>query len=236
MAPGSYPRTMSSAAPGWYPVEGDDRLRWWDGQAWTENFQDQAGSSAAGTAVREAGSARAGTRSFPEDAIWSAVGKSVTGMGAGRYWLTPLHLFFDKGAQRGPSRQVPVADVTGVDVKQSMTQKARGVFTVSVHLNQGGRVEMVSMDDIPDGRMAQAIINATAHEARLAIQRQQDTPTHPSSGPVPAPAQAEVQPSTQAPAAPDPMELLRKVEELRDAGILSDDEFAEKKAAILSRL
>lgn len=227
---------MSSAAPGWYPVEGDDRLRWWDGQAWTLNFQDKVAPTEAGAAVREAASPLGGTRSFEEDAIWSAVGKSVPGMGAGRYWLTPHHIIVERGAGRGDAQQVPVAGVVDVDVKQSMTQKARGVFTVSVQVNHGGRVEVVSMDDIPDGRMVQAIINATAREARLAIQHQHNSHTHQSSVPVHAPAQGEVQPSTRAPAAPDPMELLRKLGELRDAGILSDEEFAEKKAAILSRL
>lgn len=31
---------MSNAAPGWYPVEGDDRRRYWDGQTWTEHYEE----------------------------------------------------------------------------------------------------------------------------------------------------------------------------------------------------
>lgn len=31
---------MSNAAPGWYPVEGDTRRRYWNGQAWTEHYEE----------------------------------------------------------------------------------------------------------------------------------------------------------------------------------------------------
>lgn len=43
-------------------------------------------------------------------------------------------------------------------------------------------------------------------------------------------------PAPVAPVAPDPMDQLRKLGELRDAGILSDAEFAAKKAEILERM
>lgn len=228
---------MSSATPGWYPVEGDDRLRWWDGQAWTERFQDKPAPSAAGTAVREAASQFTGTRPFPQDAVWSAIGKPVTGFGAGRYWVTAHHLFFEKGSLRTDSQQVPISGVVDVDVRQSMTQKARSVYTVLVHINRGNRTEIVSMDDVPNGRDAQRIINETAHAARLAIQRNENTMRyegqHPQFASAPAPAQAT---PAAASTAPDPMDQLRKLGELRDAGILTDEEFAAKKAEILSRL
>jgi len=47
------------------------------------------------------------------------------------------------------------------------------------------------------------------------------------------------QEAIHAPAAPgsdDPMEQLGKLGELRDAGVLSEDEFAEKKTALLARI
>jgi hypothetical protein len=34
---------------------------------------------------------------------------------------------------------------------------------------------------------------------------------------------------------PDPMELLRKLADLRDAGVLTDEEYATKQAQVLSR-
>ena len=259
---------MSSAAPGWYPVEGDDRLRWWDGQAWTLHFQDKPGpsASAVGTAVPDATSHLSVTGAFPDDAIWTATGKSVTGAGAGRYWLTARDMFFERGGQGTGAQQVPVAGVSDVDVKQTMTQKARGVFTVQVQVNRGSGVEVLTMDDIPEGRMAGAIIKATAQQARLAPQSQPDgtnglggvpaqataqpgqvTGQAPQAKPEPwmpaqmqaqaqQTAQQSAQQTAQQSAGPDPMELLRKLGELRDAGILTDEEFATKKAQVLSRL
>ncbi|MFJ7019496.1 SHOCT domain-containing protein [Streptomyces sp. NPDC101117] len=51
----------------------------------------------------------------------------------------------------------------------------------------------------------------------------------PEQAPAPAPA-----PAPQA--APTPVEQLRQLAELRDAGILSDEEFTTKKAEILARM
>jgi hypothetical protein len=51
------------------------------------------------------------------------------------------------------------------------------------------------------------------------------------------PAAAAAQPAAPAPAPEaDPVERLKKLEELRGAGILTDAEFAEKKAQILAQL
>ena len=43
-------------------------------------------------------------------------------------------------------------------------------------------------------------------------------------------------PAAPAPAAPDPVERLRKLDELRAAGVLTEAEFQEKKAEILAQL
>jgi hypothetical protein len=125
-----------TAAPGWYPVEGDHRLRWWDGSRWTEQFHAKTGE---GGAVKNLVDVRSNA---PAEAVCSAVGKPVTGIGAGRYWLTPHHLLFEKGALRTDSQQVPVSGVVDVDVRQSMTQKARGVFTVLVHIQRSRGVKL----------------------------------------------------------------------------------------------
>lgn len=42
--------------------------------------------------------------------------------------------------------------------------------------------------------------------------------------------------SAPAPSAGDPVALLARLGELRDAGVLSDEEFAAKKAELLSRM
>lgn len=167
------------------------------------------------------------------------MGKPVTGFGAGRYWMTPKFLFFERGTLRTDSQQVPISAVLDVDVRQSMTQKARGVFTVMVQIQRGANVENVSMDDIPHGREAQRIINNAAHQARLAIQQSANTQTVRHEGgfvPAGVPAAPATTTPTAQPAADDPMATLRKLGELRDAGVLTDDEFVAKKVEILSRI
>jgi hypothetical protein len=169
--------------------------------------------------------------------VWSATGQPITGIGAGRYKLTATMLFFEKGAFSTRAQQVPIAHVIDVDMRQSITQRARSVGNVLVHVQRSNGVELVVLEDIPDPRGAVSVINSTAHAARLV--EQQRTNTHhysgvpPTATPAPAPAPAAAPAAT---AATDPIEQLRRLGELRDAGILTEEEFATKKAEILSRL
>ena len=70
------------------------------------------------------------------DTIWSAqsqtLASAATGGKAvkGRYRLTHEMLYFERGTLRTDAQQVPIVHVLDVDVKQSMTQKARGVGDV----------------------------------------------------------------------------------------------------------
>ncbi|GAB3439054.1 hypothetical protein GCM10027517_12010 [Phycicoccus ginsengisoli] len=260
---------MSQAPAGWYPQE-DGRQRYWDGSAWTEHF-------APGQQIAEPGRVRAAVQgavrsavSTPvdddPDALWRAVGKPLTGLGAGRYKVTAHYLFFEKGLLSTDAQQVPISAVVDVDVRQSMSQKARGVGNVVVHVQRARGVEVVTMEDIPNFREGQRIINETAHAARLAIQRHANTHrtenTHlighvgqPTGAPFQMPVvPGQVVPSqsmdavsaapvgagelaaTPAPPAVDPIEQLRQLGQLRDAGILTSEEFDAKKSEILARM
>lgn len=247
---------MVNAAAGWYPVD-DGRLRYWDGEAWTDHFH--AGTTTAGSPIRQAGAAAVNrlidtSAVHDPEAVWQSTGRPLTGIGAGRYRLTHHYLFFEKGALRTDSQQVPISAVVDVDVRQSMSQKARGVFTVLVHIQRAQGIEIVTMDDIPDGREAQRLINDTAHQARLAIQQRTNTHRYENThlvghvGQLPG-IQATNLPAPNVPAAlppggpgqatetdSDPIEQLRRLGELRDAGIVTDEEFAAKKAEMLRRL
>ncbi len=62
-------------------------------------------------------------------------------------------------------------------------------------------------------------------------------PGSPDPTPVASPAAVEGAVAAQAPApGPDPVAQIKQLAELRDAGILTDDEFAAKKAEILARI
>lgn len=226
---------MSEAAPpGWYDA-GDGREGYWDGKQWREFREPE---SAAPSAIRDkandvAARVTAEDADFPAGTVWSAVGKPITGIGAGRYWIDEYHLFYEKGTLSTDSQQFPLHQVIDVDVKQTMTQKARGVFLVVVSIQGPAGIEIVHMQDIPDGRGAQQIINQAVHEARQRLLQAQNTRRYDSATSTSTTATGAGAANASA---ADPMEQLRQLGQLRDAGILTEDEFTTKKAEILSRL
>ncbi|WP_334483305.1 SHOCT domain-containing protein [Micromonospora sp. CPCC 205711] len=165
--------------------------------------------------------------------LWAATGQPLIGIGAGRYKLTSTMLHFERGVLSTNAQQVPIGDVLDVDLRQSITQKARGVGNVMVKVQRSNGIELVVLEDIPDPRKAVSIINETAHAARLALQERMNT-RHYSGLPAMAPPPPAA--PTAAPAPVDPIAQLRQLGELRDAGILTEEEFAAKKAEILARL
>jgi hypothetical protein len=182
------------------------------------------------------------------DVIWEAQSETLTGKASGgrivkgRYRLTREFLFFETGTLRTDAQQVPIAFVKDVDVKQSITQKARGVGNVIVHIEHlsgraetASRAEKVTMESIGDPKGAQRVINDTAREARHELQARSNTMNYNQNmspgGPM---GSAAAQPAATAP--PDPMAQLKQLGELREAGVLSDAEFDAKKSDILSRM
>lgn len=267
------------AAAGWYPVE-VGRARYWDGETWTDHFHDtgtelEVSSGAAAPArvsrIKGAASAAAGQltsneQHLPEGTLWSALGKTVGNVTTGRYRLDATYLYFSKGALRTDAQQVLVASVVDVDVRQSLTQRARGTYTVVARVQTNTVAPyLVSMTDVPDGPTAQRVIMQTAHEARLSLEQRAigiegqrhlatntlrnevrydgavpamlaPTPAAPPTAvaPAPTPPSPETAPATAAGA--DPIAQLKELAALRDAGILTEEEFTATKAEILSRM
>jgi len=90
------------------------------------------------------------------------------------------------------------------------------------------------MEDIPNFREGQRIINETAHAARLAIQKHRNTVRYEGVHPTLA---VTTSPTNEgASGAPDPIEQLKQLAQLRDAGVVTEEEFQAKKTEILSRL
>lgn len=215
---------------------------------------------------------------LPDGTLWSAIGKTLGKVTTGRYRLDPVYLYFSKGALRTEWQQVYVASIIDVDVRQSVTQKARAVYTVIVRQQNG---ITFTLDDIPDGPAAQRIITKAGVDARLALeqrsiridaQRHDVTNTVRQEIKVESSAAHTIQPQTVAgivvprdeatpsldtasadsePAAvgggngergsgtvdaPDYMAQLRELGKLHNDGILTDAEFADKKAEILGRI
>jgi hypothetical protein len=240
------------APPGWYDnPNGGGNLRYWSGKKWLSDVRNKTAAEASGqpTAMVALPMAPSSPLEAPHSTVapgdrnpgvlWEAVGKPLTGIGAGKYRLTSHYLFFEKGALRTDLQQVPVAALLDVDVRQSMSQKARGVGTVIVHIQRATRIELVTLEDIPNFREGQRAINETAHAARAKILAMQNTSTvnyqgtHPASAATP---QALPTPQPEVVAAVDYVAQLEKLGQLRDVGILTDEEFQAKKAEILRRI
>ena len=137
---------VGSTPAGWYDnPSGEGNLRYWDGEQWTEHFHDKVAESPRleptdaaprGPAPVAAAQAPADSGEWDPDVVWAAKGKPLSGIGAGRYKLTKFYLFFEKGTLRTNAQQVPVASLTDIDVRQSMSQKARGVGDIIVHVQR----------------------------------------------------------------------------------------------------
>ena len=161
--------------------------------------------------------------------IWEGAPQTLTALAtqgkvqSTRYRLTPLTLHIERGLMRTDSQQVPLAAVYDIDVKQSMTQKARGVGDVVVHVNTGAHAETITLEQVSDPKKLRDLINRAIADAKRHLAEQ-------------GRAQVTVSPSAAAaPAAPagDLVEQLTKLAALRDAGVLTPAEFETQKARLL---
>ena len=160
--------------------------------------------------------------------IWSAVGKPISRMGAGRYSLTADYLVIEKGMLSTDRQQIRAHEIFDVDGRQTMAQKARGIGTVTLHAKRSnGELESIELVDIPDFRQAVEIINSTAEEARIQLQRRANAKTLRHEG------QQQSANNTSSSPKDDLNDELMKLAELKSAGVLTEEEFAAAKRKLL---
>lgn len=202
--------------PGWYPApHANNEQRYWDGAQWLE-----AAPTPAATA--------------DPDALWSAIGKPITGIGGGRYKLTPEHLHYEKGTLSTKAQQIRTTDIYDVDAAQTLAQKARGLGTITLFAQRGdGEREKVLLEDIPGFREGVTAINSAAFSAREAARVRENTQhvnyagAAPVQGYAPAPAASAAQPAVDLNAE------LAKLAQLKSQGVLDDEEFTAAKRQLL---
>jgi hypothetical protein len=246
---------------GWYPNDGV--LRYWDGTGWTEHtapLPEDAGSSEAKTrdkkaekaAAREqaAAQAKAAREARKGDAlrpdIVAAMSKMSSKIGSKRevkrlpehLWddehvdlitsgtygpgngilvLTDRRLFFLKdGMMTKTSEDFPIEKISSI---QWTTGMMFGKITVFA---SGNKAEINNVMKVDGKAITDAVRSRLSGGPRF-------TPEHPSHA-IPTPA-----PSPTVPA-PDVYEQLKKLADLRDAGILTDEEFAAKKQILLDQI
>lgn len=221
---------------GWYPApHANNEQRYWDGTQWLDPVPQTPSTV---QTVASNLTARHDVSADP-DALWTAVGKPLTGIGAGRYKLTAEYLFFEKGTLSTKAQQIRTADIYDVDAAQTMAQKARGIGTITLFAARGadGAREKVMLEDIPNFRDGVTVINAAAFTAREALRVRENTQHVNYAGGLPVasfpatPAAATA--SAAAPASVDLNAELTKLAAFRAQGILDDEEFAAAKRKLL---
>jgi Short C-terminal domain/Bacterial PH domain len=179
-----------------------------------------------------------------------------------RYRVTEDAIQFEAGLVSTRAEVVPLWIVVDVDITQSVTQKARGVGDVRVRLEKGAErfgQERVVLESIKEPRNVRDLIAARANDLRtkfashahnLDIEKRSAgagsinvgapvittnvaaAPQAPvGTSPVPELAPPVATPTTSANQAL--LDQLRQLGELRDAGILSDEEFQTQKQRFL---
>lgn len=206
---------MTNTTPaGWYD-DGHDKLRFWDGAAWTEQVKDLPSTEPA----------------LEPGVLWAANGKPLKGFGGGRYKLTDEYLFFEVGTISTKAQQILTREIHDVDFSQSLTQKARSLGTITLHARRTGGDELVVLEDIPNFREGVTLMNEVAHRAREDWRVKQSTSNVNYTG---SPAQAApAAPAAPASAEPDLNTELAKLATFHQQGILDDAEFTAAKKKLL---
>lgn len=172
-----------------------------------------------------------------ENVLWNGEAKSAATVASkgqivpGHYKLTDRHLVVSSGVARTADEQIPLDRVQDVDVRQGLGQKMLGTANVIVYVTRAdGSRDSVVMSNLPDARNARDLINEAAQTARLREQRLANTHTYDAAAPVVS------QPPPRTDASDGVYAQLRQLGELRDAGVITEDDFEQKKVELLSRI
>jgi hypothetical protein len=229
---------MSQAPEGWLPDPlGKHQYRFRKGGQWTEFVANDGVET---TDLLES-PRESSVMPWAGDSLWEGERQSLTAVATGgkvvsaRYRITKEYIYFDAGLLSNRSEQVPLWALRDVDVKQSLTQKARGVGDVVVrvqHDDYTGRSEVV-LASVADPKSVRDLLNAHAQPARLEHQRRQQTHFYQQD----LAHQPQPQPQSQTAQTDSSSSLvtqLKGLAELRDQGILTDAEFQAQKEKMLN--
>ncbi|WP_116449441.1 PH domain-containing protein [Blastococcus litoris] len=186
--------------------------------------------------------------------LWFGESKSAATSAAGvskaRYRITRDRVWIESGLLGTRTESVPLWAVKDMDVRQAVWQRGNDVgdvvlvledpsygakadmFTLSGNV-EGTTTGQVVLDNVEGPYAVMDLLAPLISEARQkkTVERQSQYVHHMTPGfGAPAPAA----PPPAAPPQTDMVEQLRKLGELRDAGILTEEEFAAQKAKILA--
>jgi hypothetical protein len=183
---------------------------------------------------------------------------SAAGVSKARYRITKDRVWIESGLLGTRTESVPLWSIRDMDIRQAVWQRSKDVGDVVLNLDDpayGAQQDMfnltgalehgttsgqVVLDNIENPHAVYDLLAPLVSEARQkkTIERQSQY-LHVNPGmavagaafgaPPPAPA-----PAPAAPAGGDLVDQLRRLGELRDAGILTEEEFAAQKAKLLA--
>ena len=168
-------------------------------------------------------------------------------MSTTRYRITRDKIYVESGLMSSVSEQVPLWAVLDVDVRQTVLQRPKNIGDVAVMIDtaqypgHAGGSELL-LDNIEDPFTVRDLLNQHVSEARAKKQMLTQTQYLQHSGPafggvpggVPGGAPGGATPATTSASSPvDVADQLRKLAELRDQGILTEEEFAVQKQKLL---
>jgi len=197
------------------------------------------------------------------DTLWFGVSQNpatkATGVSKAVYRITKDKIWIDTGVLGTRSEHIPMWAIRDIDVRQNVLQRGKDIGDVALWLedpaysvDQGnafglsGQVDPhttgahtsgeVLLDNIEGPYAVRDLLLPLVSEARQKklIERQSQ---YINVNPMTQMAAGMAQPAAPAPAAGPPVDLaeqLRKLAELRDQGILTEEEFAAQKAKLLS--
>jgi hypothetical protein len=182
---------------------------------------------------------------------------SAAGVSKARYRITRDRVWIESGLLGTRTESVPLWAIRDMDIRQAVWQRGNDVGDVVLNLEdpaygaqqdmfnltgapeQGHTSGQVVLDNIEHPHQVYDLLAPLVSEARhkKTMERQSTyvhnmTPGMPFGAPM-APPAPPVPPPAPAPPQHDMVEQLRKLGELRDAGILTEEEFAAQKAKIL---
>lgn len=162
--------------------------------------------------------------------LWEGVSKTMAAVAskgrvaAERYVVTPDEIRFTTGTLSTREERVPMWAVRDIDLKQSMSQKARRVGDLHIRVEHSDYTarQHVTLSAIEDPHTVRGIIDQAAAAARDARHAHMQTQTvqHVNAAPAATPAGSVA-------------DELVKLAQLRDAGVLTVEEFEAQKARLL---
>lgn len=229
---------MSPKTPnaGWYRDNAGAGERWWDGNRWTEQTRGGSAPPASSATSQSAPASQSGMRSdiaaakrkmrvtlgagreikrltnyLWEDETVEQMTTGTYGKGTGLVVLTDRRLLFvQDGMVSKTTEDFPIDKVSSV-------QWTSGLMLGQIIIFASGSKSEIKNLNKDDGK---EIVDRIRHRLSAPAQR---APTTDSA-------------SAPSPAFPDPIEQLKKLAELRDAGVVTDAEFEAKKVELLGRL